>query len=243
MFATSLFIDIFFTTLPFLLLHILLWFAAMFAGICYTLISTKTDTAIKINKPTLPSPFFPKSAYLWHSQFRVFLPALWLFMAAIAIIARVHDNFNLAIVVFCGGIFISLLSVILQKEESDFIVIYLNSSHFRKRTTMETLLSTTIVALPLSIALLVLFPSGWWIILLSTASILLISLNLLWIKYIFYPSILLASLFFFVGMAIQAICVFSIYTLVLIPIYNFGLYFLFKRRTDNYFAQNERINY
>ncbi|MDO5665260.1 MAG: hypothetical protein Q4G63_08400 [Bacteroidia bacterium] len=243
LFATCLSVDIFFTTLPFLLLHFSFWFVAVFVAMLYVLFATKTDTVIKLKKPVLPSPFFPKSAYLWHSQFRVFLPAVWLFMVAIIIVAHIHDNFNLAMVVYCGGVLISLSAVILQKEESDFIHIYLNSKYLIRKTTTETIICTAILSLPIAALLLLLFPPQWWIILLSTASILLISLTLLWTKYIFYPSMLLVALLSVIGIFIQATLAVSVYGMVLIPFYYVGLFYFLTKRSRRYFTENERINY
>ena len=243
LYPAALLTDTLLTTLPFLLAHILFWFAAIAVALPYTLLSVqkKRKTAIKL--PALPSPFFPKSAYLWHSQFRMFLPAVWLFIAAISVIARVHGNFNLAIVVYDAGVFISVITVMLQKEESDFIGIYLNAARFRKRTTEETLAAAAIFALPPAVLLLPLFPSEWPAIALSFLSILLVGVNVLWIKYSFYPSMVLASLFFFVGIVIQAILAISPYGLALIPFYHLGLYHFFKQRTHHCFTENERTDY
>ncbi len=243
LYPSSFLIDILLTTLPFLLVHVCFWLVAMAVAFLYMMFSTKTDTRINVTQPTIPSPFFPKSAFLWHSQFRVFLPTVWLFIVIISVIAYLHENFNLAIVVYCGGIFISIMTIILQKEERDFITVYLNGKHFRKRTTDETLASTVIFALPFAILLLLLFPSEWPAIAASFLCILLISVNLLWIKYIFYPSLLLASLFFFIGIFVQAVCILSPYGLALIPFYYIGLYRFYKKRTDNYFIEDERADY
>ncbi|WP_122969566.1 hypothetical protein [Proteiniphilum sp. X52] len=101
----------------------------------------------------------------------------------------------------------------------------------------------TIFALPPAALMLPLFPSEWPAIALSFLSILLVSLNVLWIKYIFYPSMVLASLFFFVGIAVQAALAISQYGLALIPLYHLGLYHFFKRRTYHCFTENERTDY
>lgn len=238
-----LFSDTFLSTLPFLLIDIYHWFIALTIGTLYTILSIQSQNKIRIKQTIIPSPFFPKSAYLWHSQFRVSLPVIWLFILAISIIAYAHNNFNLAIVTYCGGIFISLIRVIWQKEEADFVAIYLNSFHFRKRITLETFVSTIILALPLSVLIVCLFPPNWQIIVIAFISIILVSFNLLWIKYIFYPSIILSSLFFFVGVCIQFVCALSPYSIPLIPIYYIALYLILKKKTDKYFTGNERIDY
>ncbi len=243
LYAASLLVDALFATLPFLLAHIYFWLIAMAVAVGYVVFSVQKKEGIRVKQITLPSPIFVKSAYLWHAQFRVFLPTLWLFIIVIAVIARVHDNFNLAIVTYCVGIFISVTSIILQKEEPDFIAIYINSTRFRKRTLSETLVNTLLFALPLAVLLLILFPTQWQIIALSFFCVLLISIHLLWIKYIFYPSMLLASLFFAIGIFIQAVCALSPYTLPLIPAYYLLLYNIFKKKTTHYFAGNERTNY
>ncbi len=243
LYPVSLLTDTLFSTLPFLLAHIYFWLIAVAVSGLYVLLSTRVNEGLQIKQLTIPSPFFSKSAFLWHSQFRVFLPAVWLFIVVIAVIAHIHNNFNLAIAIYCIGIFFSVSTIILQKEEADFVSIYLNGAHFRKRTTSETLASTTIFALPLAFLLLLLFPAQWQIIALSLVCILLIGVNLLWIKYIFYPSMLLAALFFFVGAAIQAALTISSYGLALIPFYYLGFYYLFRRKTNNYFIGNERIDY
>lgn len=235
--------DTLLTTLPFLGVHAYFWLIAVAVAALYVVFTVRKNEGIQVKQLTIPSPLFPKSAYLWHSQFRVFLPAAWLLMVAIIIMARVHDNFNLAMVVYCGGIFISLVAIILQEEKPDFIHIYLNSKHFIRKTTEETLASTTIFALPPAVLLLLLFPSEWPVIALSFLCILLVGINLLWIKYIFYPSMILASLFFFVGLAIQAAFAISLYGLILIPLYYLGLYCFFKKRANHYFTENERIDY
>lgn len=243
LYLSSLWIDILLTTFPFLLIHPLCWMTAVCVALLYLFFSSRINTEIHIKKPQIPSPFFVKSAYLWHSQFRVFVPAVWLFIIIISVIARVHDNFNLAIVVFCGGAFISTLTIIFQKEERDFVIVYLNARHFLKRTLEETVANTMIYTLPITILLLFLFPSEWKIIGLSFLSLHFISVNMLWIKYIFYPSLLLGGLFFFAGMVIQAACVFSIYGIALIPFYYYALYLFCRKRLEKYFIENERIDY
>ena len=243
LYPASLLTDTLLTTLPFLWVHAYFWLIAIAVAVLYVIFTVRKNEGIQVKRLTIPSPFFPQSAYLWHSQFRVFLPALWFFIVAIAVIASVHENFNLAVVMYSGGISVSVLAIILQKEEQDFIYIYLNSAHFRKRITQETLISATTLALPLAVLLLILFPAEWRIIALIFACILLINIHLLWIKYIFYPSELLAALFFFAGTAVQATLAFSYYGLAMIPFYYLGLYYFLKRKTDNYFAGNERIDY
>lgn len=243
LYLSSLWIDVFLTTLPFLLIHPLCWMTAACLALLYMLFLIRINNEIHIKKPHISSPFFVKSSYLWHSQFRVFVPAVWLFIVVISVIARVHDNFNLAIVVFYGGAFISILAIIFQKEERDFVTIYLNARHFMRRTLEEIVMNTVIFTFPIAILLLFLFPSEWKIIGLSFLSLHFISVNMLWIKYIFYPSLLLAGLFFFVGIAIQAACVFSIYGIALIPFYYYALYFFCRKRVGKYFIENERIDY
>lgn len=160
LFTISFLIDSLITTFPYLFLHFYFWLVAMEIVIIYTLyvsFSDKADNEIEIKQLVMPSPFFPKSAYLWHSQFRVLLPVIWLFIAIITIIAHIHENFNLAIVTYGIAVFISLASTILQKEEPDFISIYLNSKHFRKQTIKETFTSVTVLSLPLSVLQLSLF--------------------------------------------------------------------------------------
>lgn len=237
LYLSSLWIDVFLTTLPFLLIHPLFWVTVVCVALLYTLFSSRINNEIQIKKPHIPSPFFVKSAYLWHSQFRVFVPAVWLFIVVILVIARVHDNFNLAIVIFCGGAFISMLTIIFQKEERDFVTIYLNVRHFMRRTLEETVTNTFIFTFPIAVLQLFLFPSEWRIIGLSFLCLQVMSVNLLWIKYIFYPSLLLAGLFFFVGIAIQAACVFSIYGIALIPFYYYALYLFCKKRVEKYFIE------
>lgn len=243
LYPASLLTDTLLTTLPFLGVHAYFWLIAVAVAVLYVIFTVWKNEGTQGKRLTIPSPFFVKSAYLWHSQFRVFLPVLWLFIVVIAVIARVHENFNLAVVMYCGGISVSVLAILLQKEKQDFIYIYLNSTHFRKRITQETLISATTLALPLAVLLLILFPAEWRIIALIFACILLISIHLLWVKYIFYPSELLAALFFFAGIAVQATLAFSYYGLAVIPFYYLGLYYFLKRKTDNYFAGNERIDY
>lgn len=243
LYLSSLWIDVFLTTLPFLLIHPLFWMTAVCVALLYMFFSIRINNEINIKKPHIPSPFFVKSAYLWHSQFRVFVPAVWLFIVVISVIARVHNNFNLAIVVFCGGAFISILTTIFQKEERDFATIYLNARHFMRRTLEETVTNTWIFTFPIAVLLLFLFPSEWKIIGLSFLCLQMLSVNLLWIKYIFYPSLLLGGLFFFVGMVIQAACVFSIYGIALIPFYYYLLYLFCRKRAEKYFIENERTDY
>ncbi len=246
LFTISFLIDSLITTFPYLFLHFYFWLVALGIVIIYTLyisFSDKSDNELEIKQLVIPSPFFPKSAYLWHSQYRVFLPAVWLFIATITVIAHIHENFNLAIVTYGIGIFTSLITTILQKEKSDFISIYLNNKHFRKQTIKETLASVTVLSLPLSVLLLSLFPSEWLIISISFLCVLLVSMNLLWIKYIFYPSIMPASLFLFIGIFIQAVFTLSLYSTPLILTYYIALYSIFKKRTDKYFTGNERVDY
>ena len=241
-YSYSLLIDTLFVSTVYLLLHPWLWLTGVITSIVYVAAKSGVRRNIFLFKfPVISSPVFVKSAYLWHSR-RILLPFVWAFMVAMSIVGYAHHNFNLAIGVFSIGVFVSLLNVILQTEESDFVTIYLNASHFMKRTLTETLINTTLFALPIILLQLFLFPTEWKTVGLVFPTVISLSTNLLWMKYIFYPSSLMAAVFYFLGIAIQFALVTTIYGIILLPVYYYILFAACKKRINKMLIQNEISN-
>lgn len=237
----SLFIDTFVLSVPFLFLDIRFWMISVLITAMYLLFAGKGFSLLP-QRIIIPSPFFAKSAYLWHSQYRIFVPALWLLILFVTIMAYRHQNFNLAAVALGASSFVTMLIIIFQQEEKDFVTIYLNARHFMRRTLHETLYNAFIFVFPLAVLQLILFPHQW-ITRLGFVFLILLGLNMLWIKYIFYPSSLISALFLFVGMLFQAGCALSIYGTALIPVYYLLLYYFCKKRVEKILTFNEGITY
>lgn len=160
LYPLSVFIDSFLLSIPFVLVNGYLWMTAVIVAFLYSVLDLSAQRSVKF-RPVLPSPFFMKSSYLWHAQQRYLLPVIWILIILIIVIAYLHDNYNLGIVVLGGGAFIGFLATILETEEADFVRMYLSPRHFVMRTLVETLYNTALYLFPLVVALFFLFPAEW----------------------------------------------------------------------------------
>ena len=228
LYPLSVFMDCFLLALPFALVNGYLWVTAVMVSFAYAALDLPARHAIKI-RLVLPSPFFMKSSYLWHARQRYLLPVIWVLIAISIVMAYLHDNYNLGIVAMAGGSLIGFLSTIIETEETDFVRIYISTQHFVKRTLSETLYNTSLYLLPLVVALCVLFPAKWMVTLLFLPAILLLNVQLLWTKYAFYPSALLAGVIYFCGLMFQLALSITLYGLVIVPVYTVVLYFIFLK--------------
>ena len=228
LYPLSVFTDCFLLSLPFILANGYLWVTAVMVSFVYSSLDLPARHAIKI-RPVLPSPFFMKSSYLWHAQQRHLLPVIWILIVISIVMAYLHDNYNLGIVAMAGGSLIAFLATIIETEEIDFVRMYISTKHFVKRTLSETLYNTSLYLLPLVVALCVLFPAKWLVTLLFLPAILLLNVQLLWTKYAFYPSALLAGVIFFCGLMFQLALSITLYGLVIVPVYTVVLYFIFLK--------------
>ena len=228
LYPLSVFIDCFLLSLPFALVNGYLWVTAVIVSFFYSLLDLSAQHSIKF-RPILPSPFFIKSSYLWHAQQRYLLPTLWLLIAIIIGIAYLHDNYNLGMVALAGGSLPGFLATIMETEEADFVRIYISTKHFVARTLLETLYNTSLYLSPLVVTLSILFPAEWMVTLLFFPAILLLNVQLLWTKYAFYPSALLAGVIFFCGLLFQLALGITLYGLVIVPVYTVVLYLIFLK--------------
>ncbi|WP_298647794.1 hypothetical protein [uncultured Proteiniphilum sp.] len=226
LYPLSVFIDSFFLSLPFVLVNGYLWMTAVIVAFLYSALDLSARRSVKL-RPVLPSPFFMKSSYLWHAQQRYILPVIWILIALFIVIAYIHDNYNLGIVVLGGGTFIGFLATIMETEEADFVQMYINTKHFITRTLLETLYNTALYLFPLVAALFFLFPAERMVTLLFFPAVLLINVQLLWTKYAFYPSAPLATVIFFFGLLLQGALSITLYGIIIVPVYTVILYFLF----------------
>lgn len=228
LYPLSVFIDSFLFSLPFALVNGYLWIVAITVSVLYSALDLSMRQGIKI-RPVLPSPLFKKSSFLWHAQQRYLLPVIWILIAILIVIASIHDNYNLGIVVLVGGSLVGFLVTMMETEEGDFVQIYISAKHFIRKTLMETLHNTTLYLFPLVVGLSILFPDEWMVTLLIFPAILLLNIQLLWTKYAFYPSALLAGVIFFAGLAFQLALSITIYGIVIVPVYTAVLYFIFQK--------------
>lgn len=238
LYPLSLFMDSFLLSLPFVLVNRFLWITAVIVSFFYSVLTLSAKHNIKI-RPVLPSPLFMKSSYLWHAQQRYLLPTIWLLIVIFIVIAHLHDNYNLGIVVLAGGSLIGFLATIMETEETDFIRMYINTKHFANRTLLETLYNTTLYLLPLVVMLFILFPAEWMVTLVFFPAILLLNVQLLWTKYAFYPSALLAGVIFFCGLVFQLALSITLYGIVIVPLYTVALYFIFLRNIRSIISIDE----
>lgn len=238
LYPLSIFTDCFLLSLPFALVNGYLWVTAVTVSFVYSALDLPARHAIKI-RPVLPSPLFMKSSYLWHAQQRYLLPVIWILIAISIVMAYLHDNYNLGIVILAGGSLVGFLATIMETEEIDFIRMYINTKHFTKRTLLETLYNTTLYLFPLVVMLFILFPVERMVTLLFFPAILLLNVQLLWTKYAFYPSALLAGVIFFSGLLFQLVLSITLYGLVIIPVYTVVLYFIFLKNIRSIISVDE----
>lgn len=227
LYPLSFFIDSFLLTIPFVLVNGYLWLTALIVASIYTVFDLSARRSVKF-RPVLPSPFFMKSSYLWHARQRYMLPVIWILIFLVIVIAYFQDNYNLGIVVLGGGALVGFLAVILETEDAGFVRNYISTRYFVTRTLVETLYNTALYLFPLVVALFILFPAERWITLLFFPSVLLVNVQLLWTKYAFYPSSMLAAVIFFFGLLLQGALVITLYGIVVVPVYTVVLFFLFK---------------
>jgi hypothetical protein len=232
-------VDFLLIAIPFFLLNPFLGIGACTTGVlcavCRSLSAPRSKTSIVI-----PSPFFVKSAFLWHSQMRYLFPCTWIFIAALIIIGYVNENPNLAFVAFGGGVFLACLSAIFQSEKSDFIQIYVSEQRFIKQTLIETILNSILFMLPLMIIMLFLFSEKWLITLLAGITVLLLNINMLWIKYAFYPSMQLAFVLFLTSLVLLGALASTLHGLILVPVYYAFVFHFYKKNIRKIIANNER---
>lgn len=242
LYPLSIFIDSFLLSLPFILVNIYLWITAVIVSFFYTVFDLSARHSIKI-RPILPSPFFMKSSYLWHAQQRYLLPIIWFLIAIFIVIAYLHDNYNLGIVVLMAGSLIGFLATIMETEGADFVRMYISTKHFVTRTLSETLYNTSLYLFPWVVMLFILFPTEWMITLFFFPAFLLLNVQLLWTKYAFYPSALLAGVIFFCGLLFQmALCI-TLYGIVIVPVYTVVLYLILKKSIRSILSIDERTNH
>lgn len=224
----SVFIDSFLFSIPLALVNRYVWGVAVIVAFLYSVLDLSARRSVK-TRPVFPSPFFMKSSYLWHARQRYALPVIWILIVLFIFIARLHDNYNLGIVVLAGGAFIGFLATIMETEDAYFVRMYVSIKYFTARTLVETLYNTSLYLFPLVAVLFFLFPAEWRITLLLFPVVLLINVQLLWTKYAFYPSSLLAAVIFFFGLLLQGTLSITLYGIIIVPIYTAGLYFLFLK--------------
>jgi hypothetical protein len=234
-------IDFVLITIPFFLLNPIFGITT-----CVTAIFYAAFCSLLLQKPKIsivvPSPFFVKSSFLWHAQMRYLIPCAWIFILIFIIIGHLNDNPNLAFVAFGGGTFLACVATIFQSEKLDFIQIYTDEKQFIKRTIIETVLNTIIFMLPLAMVMIFLFPDNRWIILLVFASVILLNINALWIKYAFFPAQSLVLVLFPVSLVFFGTLATTIYGLVLLPIYYALLFRFYKKNIRKILMNDERID-
>lgn len=241
-FYTSVAIDALLISVPFYFVNIISGVTTSMLALVLSLLFVKYEGKPKIN-PVVPSPFFIKGSYMWHSKMRYLLPMVWLVSLLLIVIVRVHDNYNLATVILGVGVIISFASTIMQAEDQSFVQIYLNKKHFIKTNLKETIYNSVIFILPMVAVMIILFPSKWYISLIMLVAIMVITVMLSVTKYAFYPSLTLALVIFVIGLlAVGALAV-SLYGIALIPIYFAVLYYQYSKNVSKLLNENEETEY
>lgn len=225
----------------FLLLALPFWLVALGVSLllmwCDELVSCKGIGS----RIVLPSPFFLKSSYLWHSRLRYLLPVIWIGILTLEVIAFRVENYELAVVSTGGGSLIAFLVVVMRYEKSDFLRMYVNSSHFMKQTFQETIVNTAVFMILPVVLLLSFFPQQWHVSMLVVLLVEVFNIHLLWIKYLFYPSEALGEVMLIISMLLQWVMVVSIYGVVLLPLYYWLLFRQCKRNIGALIS--DRITY
>lgn len=236
-------IDYFFIACIFLFVDTAFWFVALAVSFLYTLIGGWFSGNVPKMRIVLPSPFFVKSSYLWHSKHRYLLPVMWTSIVVLVIIACVKDNYNLGIVAMGGGSFVAFLFTIMQYEKIDFLRMYEDVSRFMLQTFRETVVNTAIFILLPTLCLLSFFPEECLITVMVIMAVFLLNIHLLWIKYLFYPSDVLGGVMFVAGIFLQWVMVASIYGLIALPVYYYLLYRQCKKNIHSILSNYERSDY
>lgn len=241
-FYTSVAIDALLISAPFYFMNIISGITTSMLALVLSLVYVKYEGKPKIN-PVVPSPFFIKGSYMWHSKVRYLLPMVWLVSLLLIVVARVHDNYNLATVSLGVGALISFASTIMQSEDQSFVQIYLNKKHFIKTNLKETIYNSMIFALPMVTIMIMLFPSKWYISLILLVTIIVITVMLNVTKYAFYPSLTLAIVMFVIGVFAVGALAISLYGIALIPIYFAVLYYQYSKNISKLLNGNEETKY
>lgn len=241
-FYTSVLIDALLISIPFYFVNILSGVTTSLLALVMALLFVKNDGKPKII-PIIPSPLFVKSSFMWHSKVRYLLPIVWVTSMLFIIIARVYDNYNLAMVSLGVGGFISFASSIMQEEDVSFVQIYISKNSFIRTNLKETIYNSMIFSMPLVAVMIVLFPTKWPISLAIFLALTIIAIMLSIIKYAFYPSLTLATVVFVIGLFITSALAVSIYGIALIPIYFAVIYYQFSKNLSKLFKENEEASY
>lgn len=239
----SYFIDFVLISISFLLINVWLGLTTIVLSLLWaTYRSNPLEKSFSL--PVLPSRFFMTGSFLWHAKSRYFLPASWILIIMFIITGFIHQNFNLAMVAFVGGVFFSLLITVFQMESYEFIQTYITPEHFIRQSIKETLLNSVVfMSLP-AIILLLLFPQQVIVALLTFVALLLIGLNMVFVKYALYPSLPIALFLLLVSMALIAALLISIYGAILIPLYYILIFYLYRnnvRKIISYEKSNSKF--
>jgi hypothetical protein len=236
-------IDYFFIAFIFLFVRVAFWFVALAVSFLYTLIGGWFSGNVPKMRRVLPSPFFVKSSYLWHSRHRYLLPVMWTGIVVLVVIAYGTDNYYLGIVAMGVGSFVASLFTIMQYEKIDFLRMYEDASSFMSQTFRETAVNTAIFILSPTLCLLCFFPAEWYITVMVMVAVFLLNIHLLWIKYLFYPSDVLGGVMFVTGIFLLWAMVVSIYGLIALPVYYYLLYRQCKKNIHHILSNYERSDY
>lgn len=234
----SYFVDFVLVSIPFFIIDILLGLITILSSALFAMYSSM-PIKNKLSIPVLPSMLFVKRSYLWHAKSRYFLPISWALTIIMSIIAFIHQNYNLALVAFAAGSFFSFFVTVFQNESDEFVQIYVSPKHFIKQTISETIINSVIFMLIPSILLLVFFPHRAGVTLLVFISLLLTTLNMLFVKYALFPSLPIALFVFVASLALIGALAISVYGAVLIPFYYVLIFYYYRRNIRKIICNNE----
>lgn len=234
----SYFVDFVLVAIPFFITNIWLGLVTVLSSALFAIYRTK-PIINKFSIPVLPSVFFVNSSFLWHAKSRYFLPVSWALIIMLTIIAFIHQNYNLALVVFAAGSFFSFFVTIFQNESHEFIQVYVSPKHFIKQTISETIINSVIFMLIPTILLLVFFPHRAGVTLSAFISLLLTTLNMIFVKYALFPSLPIALFVFVASLALIGALAISVYGAMLIPFYYVLIFYYYRSNIRKIICNNE----
>lgn len=234
----SYFVDFVLVAIPFFITNIWLGLVTVLSSALFAIYRTK-PIINKFSIPVLPSVFFVNSSFLWHAKSRYFLPVSWALIIMLTIIAFIHQNYNLALVVFAAGSFFSFFVTIFQNESHEFIQVYVSPKHFIKQTISETIINSVIFTLIPTILLLVFFPHRAGVTLSAFISLLLTTLNMIFVKYALFPSLPIALFVFVASLALIGALAISVYGAMLIPFYYVLIFYYYRSNIRKIICNNE----
>ncbi len=237
LFVISYLFDYTLVAIPFYIVNVYFGIATIISTLLL-LIFRKYLSDYEPHKSILPSKIFLKQSFMWHSKMRYLIPICWMFTIVIIVVAYLHQNYNLAVATYSIVSLLMFLAIIFQTEDFLFVKSYINYKHFIKESFLTTIINAVIFLLPLTILMLFLFKDNFHYTLLLFLVLMILSINMVIVKYIFYPLQQIGIYIYFVNIIILMALGIATYGLSL-PFYFIITYLYFIKNIKQIFNLNE----